>query len=268
LQAAALAAAQSVNAKYVSIENRYMYDSSKPMTEASPVAPVSRKGALRQKMAEEVMAAHTRGDVRATAAVGTHDRAFGQTWITPHARASVEMMYEFTAPCVVDSSRIEREFSLSATPSPAAIERTIAWYRDHLSNSMHEGPLPSRSGLVVSWKTAGALPQSETQRSGLRLQQPWQRSMRTAGCVPAPWQRSWQRHGDIVPEVRRVRRWVSLQIQADDLHGWLASRYGAPSPDGDRVARGGAAGRSTVRWRSSRRFMPTSPALTRIPPRV
>lgn len=50
----------------------------------------------------------------------------------PAARASVEMMYEFTAPFVVDSSRIQREFSLSATPIPTAIERTIAWYRDHL----------------------------------------------------------------------------------------------------------------------------------------
>ncbi|MGZ9006234.1 MAG: NAD-dependent epimerase/dehydratase family protein [Burkholderiales bacterium] len=226
LQASALAAAKTANARYVSIENLYMYDSSKPMTEASPVAPVSRKGALRQKMAEEVVAAHARGEVRTTAvrssdyygpgvlgsalgervfgnlvagkkaqlsgstkmphsfsyiedvglaaaALGTHDNALGQVWIAPHApartqgqmveeacrvlgveprisavsplmmrvvglfipdaRASVEMMYEFTAPFVVDSSRIEREFSLSATPIPAAIERTIAWYRDHLA---------------------------------------------------------------------------------------------------------------------------------------
>lgn len=226
LQAAALFAAKTANARYVSIENLYMYDSSKPMTEASPVAPVSRKGALRQKMAEEVMAAHTRGEVRTTAlrssdyygpgvlgsalgervfgnlvagkkaqlsgstkmphsfsyiedvgvaaaALGTHDKALGQVWIAPHApartqgqmveeacrvlgveprisavsplmmrvvglfipaaRASVEMMYEFTAPFVVDSSRIEREFSLAATPIPAAIERTIAWYRGHLA---------------------------------------------------------------------------------------------------------------------------------------
>ena len=226
LQAAALAAAKTANAKYVSIENLYMYDSSKPMTETSPVAPVSRKGTLRQKMAEEVMAAHARGEIRTTAlrssdyygpgvfssalgervfgnllagkkaqlsgstkmphsfsyiedvglaaaALGTQDKALGQVWIAPHApartqgqmveeacrvlgvepnisavsplmmrvvglfipaaRASVEMMYEFTAPFVVDSSRIEREFSLSATPIPAAIERTIAWYRDHLA---------------------------------------------------------------------------------------------------------------------------------------
>ena len=227
LQAAALSAAKTANARYVSIENLYMYDSSKPMNEASPVAPVSRKGALRQKMAEEVMAAHVRGEIRATAlrssdyygpgvlgsalgervfgnlvagkkaqlsgsttvphsfsyiedvglaaaALGTHDKALGQAWIAPHAparnqgqmveeacrvlgveprisavsplmmrlaglfipaaRASVEMIYEFTAPFVVDSSRIERELSLSATPIPTAIEHTVAWYRDHLAN--------------------------------------------------------------------------------------------------------------------------------------
>lgn len=226
LQAAALSAAKTANARYVSIENLYMYDASKPMTEASPVAPVSRKGVLRQEMAEAVMAAHVRGEVRATAlrasdyygpgvlgsalgervfgnlvagkkaqpvgstrvphsfayiedvglaaaALGTHDKALGQVWIAPHApartqgqmvgeacrvlgvepgisavsplmmrvaglfvpaaRASVEMMYQFTAPFVVDSSRIEREFDLSATPLPVAIERTIAWYRGHLS---------------------------------------------------------------------------------------------------------------------------------------
>jgi nucleoside-diphosphate-sugar epimerase len=232
LQASALSAAKTANARYVSIENLYMYDSSKPMTEASPVAPVSRKGVLRQKMAEKVMAAHMRGDVRTTtlrssdyygpgvlnsalgervfgklvagknaqlsgstrmphsfayiedvglaaAALGTNDKALGQVWIAPHApartqgqmveeacrvlgveprisavpplmmrmvglfvpaaRASVEMMYEFTAPFVVDSSRIEREFSLPATPVPAAIERTVTWYRDRLTMGAGDG---------------------------------------------------------------------------------------------------------------------------------
>ena len=222
LQAGALAAAKAADARYVSIENLYMYDASKPMTETSPVAPASKKGALRQKKAEDVMASHARGEVRATAlrssdyygpgvqasalgervfgnlvagkkaqlsgstdmphsfayiedvglaaaALGTRDDALGRAWIAPHAparnpgqmveeacrvlgveprmsavsplmmrlaglfipaaRASVEMMYEFTAPFVVDSSRIEREFSLSATPIPVAVERTVAWYR-------------------------------------------------------------------------------------------------------------------------------------------
>jgi nucleoside-diphosphate-sugar epimerase len=226
LQASALEAAKSANARFVSIENLYMYDSSRPMTEDSPVAPVSKKGALRHKMAAEVMAAHERGEVRTTAlrssdyygpgvlgsalgervfgnlvagkkaqitgsskmlhsfayiedvgnaaaTLGTNDEALGQVWIAPHApartqgeiaeeacrvlgmearfsvvsplmmrlagllipdaRASVEMMYEFTAPFVVDSTRIEREFGLSATPVSVAIERTVAWYRERFA---------------------------------------------------------------------------------------------------------------------------------------
>jgi nucleoside-diphosphate-sugar epimerase len=223
LQAAVLGAAKVENARYVSIENLYMYDASKPIAEDSPMAPASKKGTLRQKMAEEVMEAHSRGEVRAVAlrssdyygpgvegsalgemvfgnlvagkkariigsarmphsfayiedvgraaaALGTSAAATGQAWITPHApartqgemideacrilgtearisvvsplmmrlaglflstaRASVEMMYEFTTPFVVASSRMEREFGLTATPMRSGIERTVSWYRE------------------------------------------------------------------------------------------------------------------------------------------
>ena len=208
LQASALAAARAENARYVSIENLYMYDSSRPIAEESAVAPRSKKGLLRQKMAEEVMALHARGEVRTTAlrasdyygpgvtgsalgeltfgrlvagkkpqvlgsarlphsfayiedvgdaaaVLGTSDVVLGRAWIAPHApartqgemvevagrvfgaakrpsvisplmvrlaglfspevRASGEMMYQFTAPFVVDSSRIQRELTLSPT---------------------------------------------------------------------------------------------------------------------------------------------------------
>ena len=64
LQAGALTAAKATGAVYVSIENLYMYDSSRPITEDSPVAPRSKKGALRATMADEVLAAHARGDLR------------------------------------------------------------------------------------------------------------------------------------------------------------------------------------------------------------
>jgi nucleoside-diphosphate-sugar epimerase len=224
LQAGVIGAAKAENALYVSVENLYMYDSSKPISEDSRIAPVSKKGALRQKMAEEVMKLHSRGEMRATAlrssdyygpgvvgsalgdmvfgnlvagkraqiggsarmphsfafiedvgraaaVLGTNDQAVGRIWISPHApartqgeivqeacrvlgtenrvsvvsplmmrlaglfipdaRASVEMMYEFTAPFVVDSTRIESEFNLAATPIQSGIERTVAWYRDH-----------------------------------------------------------------------------------------------------------------------------------------
>ena len=222
LQAGALAAAESAGARFVSIENLYMYDASAPMHEDARIAPVSRKGALRRRMAEEVMAAHERGAVaatslrssdyygpgvtdsawgsrvfeplvegkpaqvtgvldaphavayiedvgRAAAELAIRDEALGRVWIAPHApartaqemvamaaeaagvepkakgmgtlmmrigglfipeaRASVEMMYQFTAPFEVDSSRIERELDLSPTPLQEGLERTVAWYR-------------------------------------------------------------------------------------------------------------------------------------------
>jgi nucleoside-diphosphate-sugar epimerase len=66
LQASALAAAKAAGARYISIDNLYMYDSSAgPMTEDTAVAPRSRKGELRARMAADVLAAHARGDVAA-----------------------------------------------------------------------------------------------------------------------------------------------------------------------------------------------------------
>jgi nucleoside-diphosphate-sugar epimerase len=224
LQASALAAAKAAEARYVSIENLYMYDSSKPMNEESPILPKSKKGKLRAKMAEEVMTAQFRGEVRATALrssdyygpgvlgsalgemvfgnlvagkkaqlsgsaemphswayiedvgqaaaiLGTQDEALGKVWIAPHAapvtqgkvvemaaqfldtkpqysvlskfmmwmgglfipaaRASVEMMYEFTEPFVVDSSKFEKNFRVKPTPIIDGIKETVTWYKKH-----------------------------------------------------------------------------------------------------------------------------------------
>jgi len=221
LQAGALAAARAAGARYVSIENLYMYDSSVVMTEDSPQRPVSKKGELRRRMADEVAAAHARGDVpatqlrsadyygpgvtgsaagdlvvgrllagkkaqvggsatqphsyayiedvgRAAAELGIRDEAPGRVWFAPHApavtqgdmvaaicrdlgrppalsvvsptmmrlvglfsagaRETVEMLYEFTQPFVVDSSRITGEFGLAATPVDDGVQRTVAWW--------------------------------------------------------------------------------------------------------------------------------------------
>ena len=67
LQASALAAAKATGARYVSIENLYMYESSKTMTEDSPEKPKSKKGELRKQMGAEVLAAHQRGEIQAVA---------------------------------------------------------------------------------------------------------------------------------------------------------------------------------------------------------
>ncbi len=235
LQAGALAAAQAAGARYVSIENLYMYDSSKPMTEDSPILPKSKKGELRAKMADDVMAAHQRGDIRATALrssdyygpgvlgsalgemvfgnlvagkkaqvggsadmahsvayiedvgraaaiLGTREEGDGKVWICPHAaartqgemiemacqvlgikpqitvispfmmriaglfmpgaRASVEMMYEFTAPFVVDSSRFQKAFALEPTPIDMGIEATVSWYKERASKKLNDMTIP------------------------------------------------------------------------------------------------------------------------------
>ena len=224
LQASALAAAAAAGARYVSVENLYMYDSTAVMTEDSPQRPPSKKGELRRRMAEEVAAAHARGDVeavqlraadyygpgvtgsafgemvagrlmagkkpqlsgsatqphsfayiedvgRAAAELGVRDEAVGRVWFAPHAPAltqgemadglcrelglpsgysvisplmmrlaglfvpaakeSVEMMYEFTQPFVVDSGRVQRELGLKPTPSDEGLRRTALWWKGH-----------------------------------------------------------------------------------------------------------------------------------------
>jgi nucleoside-diphosphate-sugar epimerase len=53
----------------------------------------------------------------------------------PEARESVEMMYEFDKPFVVDHSKFARAFGDHATPHIDAVRETIAWYRSHFNLS-------------------------------------------------------------------------------------------------------------------------------------
>jgi nucleoside-diphosphate-sugar epimerase len=53
----------------------------------------------------------------------------------PGARETVEMMYEFEKPFVVDSTRFEKTFGVQATPLREAIQQTVAWYREHPQRS-------------------------------------------------------------------------------------------------------------------------------------
>jgi nucleoside-diphosphate-sugar epimerase len=106
---------------------------------------------------------------RGLAVLGTNDAAFGNIWNLPHApaltgratlapafaaagkpekvgelgpimmrigaifmpvaRESLEMLYEFTEPFVVDSSAIRREFGLCATPLDEGMPATVEWFR-------------------------------------------------------------------------------------------------------------------------------------------
>jgi nucleoside-diphosphate-sugar epimerase len=49
----------------------------------------------------------------------------------PEAKESVEMMYEFEQPFIVDSSKFENAFGMKATPMKEAIKETVAWYKSH-----------------------------------------------------------------------------------------------------------------------------------------
>lgn len=232
LQAAALSAAKAAGAVYVSVENLYMYDASAVMSEDSRIAPVSGKGELRRRMADEVQAAHARGELRAVALrssdyygpgvlvsafgerffggmvsggkaqvtgslarphsiayiedvgraaaeLGTRDDLVGKVWFAPHApaatqgtildaasdllgapvrasvvtpammrmaglflplaRASVEMMYQFTRPFVVDSSRSDSALGLSPTSLETGLRKTLAWHQTRMAESGGRG---------------------------------------------------------------------------------------------------------------------------------
>jgi nucleoside-diphosphate-sugar epimerase len=51
--------------------------------------------------------------------------------VNPTMRELSEMLYEFDEPFIVDSSRFERTFGISATPATDAIAQTANWYRHH-----------------------------------------------------------------------------------------------------------------------------------------
>jgi nucleoside-diphosphate-sugar epimerase len=61
----AMHGAAKAGAKLVALDNLYMYGRARgPIAETSPIAPCSRKGELRARLAEERRLAHARGDVR------------------------------------------------------------------------------------------------------------------------------------------------------------------------------------------------------------
>ena len=77
LQAGVLEGAASAGAKLVAMENLYMYGPTdgRPLTEDLPYAPNTRKGAVRARMSEELMEAHSSGKVQV--AIGRASDYFG-----------------------------------------------------------------------------------------------------------------------------------------------------------------------------------------------
>ena len=63
-------------------------------------------------------------------AMGKTMMAIGGLFI-PEAKESVEMMYEFEKPFIVDSGKFEKTFGMKATPMKEAIKETVNWYKGH-----------------------------------------------------------------------------------------------------------------------------------------
>ncbi len=51
----------------------------------------------------------------------------------PEARESIEMLYQFEKPFVVDSSKFEARFGTIATDYQIGLRETVAWYQAHLA---------------------------------------------------------------------------------------------------------------------------------------
>jgi nucleoside-diphosphate-sugar epimerase len=60
--------------------------------------------------------------------------SIGGLFLRP-AKETVEMMYEFEKPFVVDSSRFKNTFGMKATPIRDSIRETLNWYKSHLKES-------------------------------------------------------------------------------------------------------------------------------------
>jgi nucleoside-diphosphate-sugar epimerase len=52
----------------------------------------------------------------------------------PEAKESVEMMYEYEKPFIIDSGKFEKAFGMKATPIREAIKETVTWYKSHLQH--------------------------------------------------------------------------------------------------------------------------------------
>ncbi|MEO7909937.1 MAG: NAD-dependent epimerase/dehydratase family protein [Roseiflexaceae bacterium] len=90
MQAAILDGAAANGARLVVGENLYMYGDTngQPLTEASPYAAHTRKGAVRQAMTEALFAAHRAGKLRVASArasdfFGPDDPIYGRLWFQP-----------------------------------------------------------------------------------------------------------------------------------------------------------------------------------------
>ncbi|SRR6266498_755763 len=87
--------------------------------------PMMSQGELVRIFAEEA------GVEPKISSMGKLMMAIGGLFI-PEAKETVEMMYEFEKPFIVDSRKFEKTFEMKATPIREAIRETVNWYKNHM----------------------------------------------------------------------------------------------------------------------------------------
>ncbi len=87
--------------------------------------PMMSQGELVRIFAEEA------GVEPKISSMGKLMMAIGGLFI-PEAKETVEMMYEFDEPFIIDSSKFEKTFGMKATPIREAIHETVNWYKNHM----------------------------------------------------------------------------------------------------------------------------------------
>jgi nucleoside-diphosphate-sugar epimerase len=85
--------------------------------------------ALTQRQLVDLLAAELGQPVK-HAAMGWLIMSLGGLFI-PEARETVEMLYEFNKPFVVNGERFTKAFGMRPTPLAEAIRQTVAWYRTY-----------------------------------------------------------------------------------------------------------------------------------------
>jgi nucleoside-diphosphate-sugar epimerase len=87
--------------------------------------PMMSQGELVRILAEEA------GVEPKISSMGKLMMAIGGLFI-PEAKETVEMMYEFDEPFIIDSSKFEKAFGMKATPIREAIRETVNWYKNQM----------------------------------------------------------------------------------------------------------------------------------------
>jgi len=156
---ALIAGAASAGAKLVYVDNLYMYGKvAGPITEDLPATAGTRKGALRAKLAERLLAAHRAGDVRA--AIGRASDLYGPGAVNSLAGTQV-------FPAVVTGKKANWAASLDQPHSHAFVDDfaralvTLGERDEALGEVWHAPaaePLSGRRFIELAFAAAGLPP--------------------------------------------------------------------------------------------------------------